>query len=367
VAEISLKAIGENLSTIQRQVGKDVSIMAVVKANAYGHGDVEVSKFLEKKAAVAYLGVAFPEEAVRLRKAGIRKPILVFTLPARLQASLFCDFRLEATVCSLEDVKILSAEAQRRKRTLPIHLKIETGMNRIGVRPQGLENLLASLAKAPRLEIKGAFTHFAVSEQKDKSFTLQQLEEFQRGLAVLKKHNISPEFIHCANSGAIMDLPQTHFNLVRPGISLYGYTPARHMNMSDSLRPAMRLKTSVSLVKWINGGESVSYGRRFIAPRKTRIATLPIGYADGYSRLLTNKAYTLIRGSRFPIVGTICMDQLMADVSNEDVGVGEEAVLLGSQGKDRISAWDLAERVGTIPYELLCNVSARVPRVYTHT
>ncbi|MBI3004077.1 MAG: alanine racemase [Ignavibacteriales bacterium] len=363
IAEVSLRAIAQNFSEIRKRVGKSTKVMAVVKANAYGHGDTEVGSFLEKQKA-DYFGVAFAEEGLRLRKSGIRKPILVFTLAAKSQLSLYTDSKLEATVASMYDVQLLGAQASKVKRTIPVHLKIETGMNRIGARRQDIKEIARVLGRERRLEVKGAFTHLATAEEKDTTFARQQLSEFQKTLEEVKKIGFEPEIVHCANSAAIQQFPESYYSMVRPGITLYGYYPSRTMEQTMALTPAMSIKTTVSLVKWVNAGESVSYGRRFIAQRKIRIATLPIGYADGYSRLLSNKCYALIQGQRFPVVGTICMDQLMVDVGNADVRVGDEAVLIGKQGEYRITAWDLAERIGTVPYEVLCSISARVPRVY---
>lgn len=366
VAEVNISAIAQNFAEIRERVGKNVKIMAVVKANAYGHGDAEIATLLEKRGA-DYFGVAFPEEGVRLRKAGVKKPIHVFTLGVKPQNPLYTDYKLEATVCSTHDVGILGSLAVKGKRTIPIHVKVETGMNRIGIRRHDLNALVMAIARVRRLEIKGVFTHLATAEDKDTTFARQQLSEFQKALDDLKKLNVEPALVHCANSGAIQHLPESYFSMVRPGIMIYGYYPSRMMEQSVPVVPAMSVKTVVSLVKWINAGDSVSYGRRFIAQRRTRIATLPIGYADGYPRLLSGKSSALINGLKFPIVGTVCMDQLMVDVGTTDVTVGDEAVLIGKQGETRITAWDLAERIGTVPYEILCNIASRVPRVYSRS
>ena len=338
--------------------------MAVVKANAYGHGDTEIAPLLEKWGA-EYFGVAFPEEGVRLREAGVRKPIHVFTLGVRSQTPLYTEYKLEATVCSPHDVDVLGNLSVKGRRTIPVHVKVETGMNRIGVRRHDVSALVMALARLRRLEIKGVFTHLATSEDKDTTFAKQQLSEFQKALDDLKALKVEPELVHCANSGAIQHLPESYFSMVRPGIMMYGYYPSRTMEQTAPVAPAMSIKTAVSLVKWINAGESVSYGRRFIAQRRTRIATLPVGYADGYPRLLSGKSSVLINGQKFPVVGTVCMDQLMVDVGTTDVRAGDEAVLIGKQGQSQVTAWDLAERIGTIPYEILCNVASRVPRVYS--
>lgn len=363
VAEIDLKALAYNLRGIRRKVGRQVSVMGVVKANAYGHGIVEVARFLERL-SIDYLGVANAEEGVILREAGTTVPIHVFTLATRLQASLFGMYGLEPTICSQHDAALLNAQAQRVGKTIPIHLKIDTGMNRIGVDAKDLKKLLKTLAKLRRLEIKGIYTHFATADSRDKSFSKLQLAEFHQALGMLQKEGVSAEVIHCAGSAGILDLPESYFSMVRPGIMLYGYYPSRETTESVSLKPVLSLKSRVSLVKWVEPGESVSYGRRYIAKQRTRIATLPIGYADGYMRSLTGRSSVLIGNRRFPTAGTICMDQLMVDVGSEDVRVGDEAVLIGRQHRDHISAWDLAATLGTIPYEICTNISSRVPRIH---
>lgn len=363
IAEIDLQAIAFNLKGIRSRVGRSVKIMAVVKANAYGHGIEGVSKFVDRSLA-DYFGVAFAEEGLAVRKAGIRKPIHVFALPAENQAHLFVEGGLEPTVCTAGQIRALQSAAAKSRKTLSVHLKIETGMNRIGVRRTDLPGLLKELGKAGRLEIKGVFTHFANSDEKDKSFMETQLREFESALDLLASQKVEPELVHCANSAAILDAPQASFSMVRPGVMMYGYYPSRTTSESIPLRRAMSIKSRVAYVKWIEAGESVSYGRRYVATRRTKIATLPLGYADGYSRLLTGKATALIGGNEYPVAGTICMDQLMVDVGESEVSEGDEAVLVGTQGGKSIGLWDLASKMSTIPYEICCAISSRVPRVY---
>jgi alanine racemase len=363
IAEISLQALAYNLKGIRRKIGKNVKVMGVVKANAYGHGLTEVSRFLEKQ-SIDYLGVANAEEGAAVREAGVQTPIHVFTLPSRSQTRLFGDFQLESTVCSEPDARLLNADAERRQISLPVHLKIDTGMNRIGVEAGELRKFLKALGRMRRLDIKGVYTHFATADQKDKAFSKQQLVHFHQALDILRAEGVTPEHLHCGGSAAILDLPEAYFSMVRPGITLYGYYPSHQTSESIPVKPVLTLTSRVSLVKWIEPGESVSYGRRFIAQRRTQIATLPLGYADGYMRLLTGKAEVLIGGRRFPVVGTICMDQIMVDVGSSDVGVGDEAVLIGRQGREKIDAWDLADHIGTIPYEICTSISSRVPRIF---
>jgi alanine racemase len=364
IAEINLSAIAQNLRGIRRKVGGSVKIMAVVKANAYGHGSLAVSKFIEMKNVADYFGVAFPEEGIELRDSGIRKPIHVFTLAARDQMKLYVDYKLEPTVCTLAHLEEFDLLGRRTRRTISVHLKIDTGMNRIGAQKKTWDQIPGALAKLKRVNVKGVFTHFATSGEQDRSFARAQLSSFHEAIEYFRRSGIEPEEIHCANSGAILDLPDSYFSMVRPGIMMYGYYPSQNTSESIPLQPAMALKTRVALVKRIEAGEFVSYGRRFAATKQTTIATLPIGYADGLFRSLTNNLTVLIEGSRFPVVGTICMDQCMADCGDVKIAAGDEAVLIGSQRGISQSAWALSEPVGTIPYEILCAVSARVPRVY---
>ncbi|OGU25901.1 MAG: alanine racemase [Ignavibacteria bacterium GWA2_54_16] len=363
VAEIDLKALAGNLHAIRRKVGRGVRLMGVVKANAYGHGILEVSRYLERQ-RIDYLGVANAEEGVALRESGIKTPVHVFTLPSAEQAVLPIRYDLEPTICSEDDAGLLNKHAQRAKRTISVHLKLDTGMNRIGVRVGELAHLVSSLGSMRRIEIKGVYTHFATADWNDKSFTRRQLAEFHRGLEILHRSGVEAEHVHCAGSAAILDLPEAYFSMVRPGIMMYGYFPSHETTESVKLKPVLSLKSRISLVKWIEQGESVSYGRRFIAPRRTKIATLPLGYADGYFRLLTGRSFAIIAGKKFPVVGTICMDQLMVDVGTHDVRPGDEAVFIGRQGKESITAWDLASAIGTIPYEVCTNISSRVPRIW---
>ena len=289
VAEIDLKALAYNLKGIRTKVGRRVKVMAVVKANAYGHGIVEVARFLERH-TIDYLGVANAEEGAVLREAGVTVPIHVFTLPSNDQVPLYGTYDLEPTICTPSESTLLNKQAQRQDNTLRVHLKIDTGMNRIGVRAKDLKKLLSSLAKLRRLEIKGIYTHFAMADTRDKSFSRQQLGEFHRALDILHNEAISAEVIHCAGSSAILDLPESYFSMVRPGIMLYGYYPSHETTESVPLKPVLTLKSRVSLVKSIEAGESVSYGRRFVAKRRTNIATVPVGYADGYMRALTGRS-----------------------------------------------------------------------------
>ncbi|HTY35612.1 MAG TPA: alanine racemase [Bacteroidota bacterium] len=362
VAVINLRALARNLKEIRTRVGSTVKVMAVVKANAYGHGIAEVARFLQQK-RVDCFGVANAEEGVVLREAGIRLPVHVFTIPSGTQIPLIISARLQPTIGSEHEARLLNAAAQRAGKTVSAHLKVDTGMNRIGVKPDHIAPLVRVLKNLKRLEIVGVYSHFATADSPDRTFALQQLDRFHGALDTLWALGIQPDVVHCAGSAGILNVPEATFDMVRPGIMLYGYYPSPDTPRTVHVEPVLSLKSRVSVVKWISAGESVSYGRRFIARRRTRIATLPLGYADGYMRLLTGRSTVLIGGREFPIVGTICMDQLMVDVGTSDVRPGDEAVLIGHQGRKNITAWDLASRIGTIPYEICTNISSRVPRI----
>lgn len=363
VAEIDLRALAFNYRGIRDRVGNAVKILGVVKANAYGHGLVEIGRFLENGFAHC-LGVALPEEGAVLRQGGLRSPIHVFTLPSRMQGALYAEHRLEATVCSLNDCRMLNAVGTRARTTLPVHLKIDTGMNRIGVKPDDLRSLLRGVAKLKRIAVKGVFTHFATSDARDKRFAREQLSRFHRALEMIHAERLDPELIHAANSGAILDLPESWFSMVRPGIISYGYYPSHETSGSIPLKPVMTLRTAVAFVKRIGPGESVSYNRLFVAKKSTRVATLPVGYADGYTRRLTGKTAVVIHGKKYPVVGAIGMDQMMIDVGNDDVAAGDKVILIGSQGRGRMDAWDLASLLGTVPLEVVTSITTRVPRIY---
>jgi len=365
-AEVELGAITHNLGQVQRLVGPGVAVMAVVKANAYGHGLVEVARRAVTSGAT-WLGVARVGEGTEIRQAGIDAPVLVlgYTPPERYPEVLAFD--LTQAVYDLELARALSEAAQKAQRTVRVHLKIDTGMGRLGFPADGagLEAALRA-ASLPRLEVEGIFTHFATADEADKSYAREQLERFHTSLDTLRRAGLDAPVIHAANSAAIIDLPESHFNLVRPGIMMYGLYPSDDVQTQRvNLRPAMTLKARVAFVKKVPGGFPVSYGCTHVTPRPTILATVPVGYADGYFRVLSNRAEVLIHGRRCRVVGTVCMDQIIVDAGDTtDVAVGDEVVLFGRQGDALLSVDEIAAVAGTINYEIVCAVSARVPRVY---
>lgn len=339
--------------------------MAVVKANAYGHGMLPVVQSIVKHNAAEYLGVAIIEEAVELRAAGVRLPVLVFAAPVRQQLDLYVAHDVDVTLCSIDIAKRLNRLAAAAGKTASVHIKVDTGMGRIGVAAGEAAAFFDAVRKLAHLRVQGLYMHFATSDEKDLSFAYQQLARF-RGVrrAILDTGAVIP-LVHCANSGAIMQIPESYFDMVRPGIMQYGYRPSHDTKATLELIPALSWKSALSFVKTVPKGTSISYNRRYRTAKKTTIATLPVGYADGIHRSLLNKAEAIVSGRKYPIVGTICMDQLMIDLGmHAQARVGEEAVLIGRSGDRVITAWDVADKAGTIPYEITCSISSRVPRRY---
>lgn len=340
--------------------------MAVVKANAYGHGAVEVTRSIIENKTAQYFGVAIVEEGIELRKEFPKIPIHVFTAPNRAQLSLFVQFNLEPTICDFVTAKILNTEAFLVKKKISVHVKVDTGMGRIGVSPESAVQFIKQLKTLSSVDIKGIFTHFATADEKDLSFAKTQLHSFQKIVTSLELEGIHIPLVHCANSGAIMQLPDSYFDMVRPGIMMYGYAPSLETKKTVVIQPVMQLKAEVGFVKRVPKHTGISYSRRYVTKKASTIASVTLGYADGFSRRLTNKAFAVINGKKYPIVGTVCMDQIMIDVGNDVVRVGDEVLLIGKSGKNIITAWDLSKILNTIPYEITCGISSRVPRKYLY-
>ncbi|MBN2009037.1 alanine racemase [candidate division KSB1 bacterium] len=363
VVEIDLGAIAENIRTIRHKVAPS-EIMAVVKANGYGHGADEIARTAIENGAT-WLAVALVEEGIELRKHGFTEPILVFAgeLETQLEAAL--QHNLQISVTYPEIISPLLETARRLHKTANVHVKVDTGMGRVGIAWNEAADIIQQLLSHQNIKVQGLYTHFATSDERDKTYAMQQLNFFRRVIAEVEQRGIRIPVIHAANSGAILDMPETYFNLVRPGIMMYGYYPSNETSESVAIRPAMTFKTHVIQVKKVPAGTSISYGRKFITKQETYIATLPVGYADGYNRLLTNRSYVLIQGRRYPVVGRVCMDLIMCDLGLEsDIRVGDEVILFGSQISEEIKVEEWCELLDTIPYEVCCCVSARVPRVF---
>ncbi len=363
VAEINLSAIASNMRRICQRV-QPAEVMAVVKADAYGHGAIPAA-LTAISAGASQLGVALLEEGLELRRAKIAAPILVFGGFFENQIDSFIANNLQFTLYDLHLAEIVSRRAQALGRNAQAHVKIDTGMGRVGLQPNEAIEVIRAMAKLPNLELVGLCTHFASSDSRDKSYANQQLEQFKSIIQQLTNYDLRFKYLHAANSGAILDLPQSYFNLVRPGVMMYGYYPSNETSESIPLEPAMSLRTQIIFVKRVPAGTFISYGQTFQTQQATTIATLPIGYADGISRRFSNNFEVLVRGRRCPLVGRVCMDQVMIDLGDmQDVQTGEEVVLLGKQGDEEISIYEWCRRLETIPYEVTCGISRRVGRMY---
>ncbi len=363
---VNMSKLDSNIKKLRNKASSKAEFMAVVKANGYGHGICEVAKQAIKSGA-SWLGVAIPEEGAILRAYGIRDKIFVLAETDKDQFELVIKNDLIQTIATVEAADALNSLAEKMNKKVKVHIKLDTGLGRIGVRSwKDLENIILKVKACKHLILDGVFTHFATADEADKDYTLKQIDSFNKALDGLRNRGLVVNYIHAANSAAILKYKESHYNLVRSGISIYGYPPWTRLDEdSIDLLPALQWETKVSYIKTLGDGESVSYGRNFIVSGERKIATLPVGYADGYKRQLSNKADVLINGQRAPVVGSICMDQIMIDVSAlADVKLGDKVVLLGEQGKERISAVELASKCNTISYEILTSISDRVPRLY---
>lgn len=364
--EISKEALTNNVRTFRRLVGNDVKLAPAVKANAYGHGLVETSKaFLE--AGANYLCVNALYEAEALRKAGIKAPLLIIGYVALSDLKRALELNCDLTVYNLETIQVLG----KLRAPANIHLKIETGNHRQGVKPEDLPVILDEFKKHPHLKMAGLSTHFANLEDRiSHSYALYQLKEFKKAYRLLEEHGHAPHFRHTANTAAAILLPEAHFNFVRIGIGAYGLWPsdktlkaAAHAGINVHLTPALTWKTVVVQVKEVDKGALVGYGCTYEMPKNGRIAVLPVGYYDGFVRLLSNKGFVLIHGKRAPVIGRVCMNMIMVNVSHiPDVKLEDEAVLIGKQGKEEISAEEMGELSQTINYEVTTRINERIPR-----
>lgn len=371
-AEINLDHLCNNVDAFRETLPQGKKLLACVKANAYGHGAVEMARELER-VGVDYLSVAFLDEALELRQHGITLPILVlgYTPPEGIAEAWKHDVTI--TLFSKEVLEAIQhLETGTSSRKLKVHIKIDSGMGRLGLLPG--EEAVAFIQEAAKLKqvmLEGMFTHFAKADEKDKTYTLEQYRLFRGVVDALRDQGCVIPIIHTANSAATIDTPELSYDMVRVGISLYGLYPSGEVNHQVvKLSPVLTLKTKAVLVKTLPPHWGVSYGTRYVTQGNERIATLPIGYADGFSRMLSGKAQVLVRGRRVPVVGTICMDQCMVSLQSfaaeaEEIQAGEEVVLIGHQSGAVITADEVASQLGTIPYEVICMMAHRIPRVYT--
>ena len=359
-AEINLNNLQHNFAQIKKILPASVKVMVCVKADAYGHGLIPVARKLESINA-DYLSVASIDEGIILRKAGITLPILVLGMILKNDIKPLLKYNLAQTVCTLELAVALDSAAKEENKKINIHIKIDTGMGRLGVLHQEAFDFIKKAHKLKSLNIEGVFTHLSLADI-NRDFTLLQISMFNKLISRLKRQGIRIPFIHTANSLGVVGYKESHFNMVRPGLIVYGLYPDE--NLKIKLKPVLSLKTKVVYFKRVPEGYGISYGYTYVTKKETTIVNLPLGYGDGYPRNLSNLAPILIRGKKFKIAGRVCMDQIMADIGNLSVRIGDEAVLIGSQGRNKITAEELAQLSATIPYEIVCGFGSRIPRVY---
>lgn len=364
--EINMDNLVSNFREIRKIVNDKAMIMAVIKANGYGHGSVELAK-MYKEIGADRLAVSILTEAIELRKAEISGPIQLLSYTPHGQLGAVIDNDIIQGIYTYEDAKALSVQAIVKNKIAKIHIKIDSGMGRIGFLPndESIDEII-KISKLPNLEIEGIFTHFAKADEIEKEYTKIQYEKFNWVVRELEKVGINISIKHVSNSASIIDLAEYNLDMVRPGIILYGYYPSEDVNKDRlELKPAMTLKGKISNIKTVPEKTGLSYGHLYLTTRESVIATIPIGYADGYSRMLTGKGFVYIKGKRVPIVGRICMDQLMIDVTDvENPKIGDEVVLFGTGNEGYPKVEEIAALLGTINYELICMMGRRIPRVY---
>jgi alanine racemase len=356
VAEIDLGSLEYNYRQLRKRIPRGVKLLAVVKADA-------ISLKLEKL-GVEYLGVAISDEGVELRKGGVKAPILVLGGIYTGDVDQIFRFNLTPVAFRRDSLQLLSKEAERERKKVRVHIKVDTGMGRLGVPLHLWSAFLKEVKRFPNIQIEGILSHFSMMEEEE-VFTAHQWSEFQRAVAMAKEMGISCKYLHIASSATLTSYPSYSGNLVRPGIMLYGSYPSPTFQDLIRLKPVMTLKTHIHFLKSVPPGTRISYGGTFMTKRESLIATLPIGYADGYNRHLSNRGEVLIRGKRAPVVGRVCMDFIMVDVTDiPNVSIGDEVILMGRQGKEQITAEEIAEKIKSISYEVLCLIGKRVPRIY---
>lgn len=366
-AEINLAHYAYNFRFLKKLIGKKAGIMAVVKANAYGHGAIPIAKKALSLGA-SYIGVVCLYEAKELRNAAIKAPILIMNYSDAETASEAVKHDITLNVMDEKVLKVVDKVSRKLKKRTKIHVKIDTGMRRGGIYPQEALKFIGRIENYKNVFLEGIFTHFATSDEKDLAFTHEQLSGFLNLIKSLREKSINPPLIHSANSGASLRLSSGYFNLVRPGIVVYGLAPSLDFKLPFKLKPVMTLKSKIVQIKLLQKGDTVGYGRTFKAKRKMLMGLLPIGYGDGYPRALSNKFYVLVRGKKAPLLGRVSMDQTAVDISRiKNVKAGDEAVLIGRQGKETILADDIAKLCSTINYEIVVGIVPRIPRIYLNT
>jgi len=362
--EIDLKALRDNLKAVKKYLGPRVKIVATIKQSAYGHGLLPVARELGRQ-GVDFFGLGSIEEAIALREDGYDGSLLILSAVLDKFVSHFIRYNVTPTVVDLGFARKLDKAAARANKIVPIHVKIDTGMGRLGVHYNGANNFIKKLSNFKNLALEGIYTHFPVAGS-DKKFTNNQIGVFNNFIKQLTKEKISFKYCHCANSIGVLKYPNAHFNMVRPGLILYGIKPVA--GLSFNLKPVLSLKSKVIFVKKINKGMSVSYGRNYIAKGKRNIATVAVGYADGYPWALSNKSKVIIKDNLFNLAGRVCMDHIMVDLGlRDDIKTGVEVILLGKSKAEKINAESLAKTASTIPYEIVSRLSLQIPRIYKNS
>lgn len=363
LVQVNLARLQRNFAAIKKHVAP-AKMMPILKANAYGHGLVRTAQLMQELGA-DYLGVAVLEEGILLRQSGITMPILVLGGVLGNQIPHFLNYDLTITASSIAKLQAIDAAAAEMGLAAKVHLKVDTGMERIGVHYYNAESFIEASAACAHIFVQGIYTHFANSDATDLKHARLQWQRFQDVLAIYGKENIPrPPLVHAANSGAILQLPEANFDLVRPGIMLYGVYPSNEVKRTVIVKPALSWKSRVVYFKVITPGHPVGYGSQWQTDKNTRAVTVPVGYGDGYFRGMSHKAHVLIRGKRYPVVGLISMDQIIVNIGDDSAFNGDEVILVGESDGAAITVEELADWAGTIPYEILTNINTRVPRVY---
>ena len=361
--EVNLDLLKSNFTAIKNHVG-NTKIMPILKANAYGHGLVEIAKYFEKL-ETEYLGVAVLEEGILLREKGVKIPILVLGGILGNQIPYFLKHDLTITASSVDKLKQIDEAAEELNIKAKVHLKIDTGMERIGVHYYSAKNFLNEAVKFKNIFIEGIYSHFANADSNDLTYTKLQLERFNEVLSFFDKHSLPTPIRHISNSGGILQLPEANMDMVRPGILLFGVYPSTKTNKTINVKPVLSWKSRVVYFKVIKPGHPVGYGSKWQTDHNIRAVTIPVGYGDGYFRSMSGKAEVIIRDKRYPVIGTISMDQIVVNIENDSAYNGDEVILVGHSENTSLTCEELAEWAGTIPYEILTNINTRVPRVYT--
>jgi alanine racemase len=361
--EIDLNAIKHNLTAIRERIGNDSAILFAVKADGYGHGAVKVTRMAEDHELCNMFGVSSPLEGIELREAGIKLPILNLglILPRRDVIDTVLDYDLTQTVADYNLAKEISLAAKDKRKTALLHLKIDTGMGRIGCLADSALEIGKKISTLENIILEGIFTHFPVSDETDSEFTRTQVGTFKSIIEQFEKADIKIKYKHTANSGGILNYKESFFNMIRPGLIAYGYRPSENCENSIELSPSMTFKSYIIFIKRVPKGTRLSYGLIYKTESDTNIATVPVGYGDGYSRSLSSKGKVIINGKIYPVAGRVCMDQILIDLGNNEYPLGTDVILFG---KEKITAETVAEWIGSVPYEVTCAISKRVQKVY---